>query len=204
MSVTVLNTDVGLSGKTLTVNDATQTLTNKTLTAPTLTTPVVSSGAVDLQSGQITFPATQAASAGANTLDDYEEGSWAPVIGGAGGTSGQTYSTQGGFYTKVGRLVVASGVAILSAKGTITGNVEIQGLPVAAGNLTNFFAVLPLEWRALNTNWVNIVARVASTGAVAIVEGATAAGVANTTALTTADITNTSGFVFTIIYFSAS
>jgi hypothetical protein len=51
----------------------------------------------------ITFPATQSASSNANTLDDYEEGTWQPTI--AGGYTGVTYSVQAGIYTKVGRLV---------------------------------------------------------------------------------------------------
>jgi len=55
-----------------------------------------------------------------NTLDDYEEGTWTPVFGGSGGTSGQTYTTQTGRYTKIGKLVTASFDCHLSAKGTIT------------------------------------------------------------------------------------
>ena len=50
----------------------------------------------------IKFPATQVPSADANTLDDYEEGTWTPVLGGSGGTSGQTYAAQAGTYTKIG------------------------------------------------------------------------------------------------------
>jgi hypothetical protein len=41
------------------------------------------------------------------TCDDYEEGSWTPVIGGDGGTSGQTYEAQVGKYQKVGKKVTA-------------------------------------------------------------------------------------------------
>jgi hypothetical protein len=48
----------------------------------------------------ITFPATQSASSDANTLDDYEEGSWTPSLGGD-----TTYSTRGGAYTKIGNVV---------------------------------------------------------------------------------------------------
>jgi hypothetical protein len=79
--------------------------------------------------GQIAFPATQNPSANPNVLDDYEEGTWVPVIGGATSTSGQTYTTQGGWYVKIGRLVTVGYNCVLSAKGTITGPVQIQGLP---------------------------------------------------------------------------
>jgi hypothetical protein len=53
-----------------------------------INTNSIANGAVvaaDIASGQtfslngITFPATQVPSADANTLDDYEEGTWTPV-----------------------------------------------------------------------------------------------------------------------------
>jgi hypothetical protein len=50
----------------------------------------------------ITFPASQSASSDANTLDDYEEGTWTP---GLGGFTSIAYSTQTGAYTKIGNVV---------------------------------------------------------------------------------------------------
>jgi hypothetical protein len=47
----------------------------------------------------ITFPATQSASSDANTLDDYEEGTWTPTV------SGVTLASASGTYTKIGRQV---------------------------------------------------------------------------------------------------
>lgn len=85
--------------------------------------------ALTLSNGQIVFPATQVASAGANTLDDYEEGTWTPGISFGGGTTGITYTTQSGRYTKIGRLVIVEGSVQLSAKGSSTGNAVITGLP---------------------------------------------------------------------------
>jgi hypothetical protein len=60
-------------------------------------------GVLQLKSG-ITFPATAVAATDANTLDDYEEGTWTPVDG-----SGASLSFTGvsGSYTKVGRCVTA-------------------------------------------------------------------------------------------------
>ena len=83
------------------------------------------------------FPATQVADTGANVLDDYEEGTWTPVLGGEGGTSGQTYSIQVGRYIKIGKVVAVNFVIVLSAKGTITSNSQIQGLPFTVENTTN-------------------------------------------------------------------
>lgn len=66
-------------------------------------------------------------------------GSWTPVIGGSGGTSGQAYSVQVGRYRKLNRLMVAWFTVTLSTKGTITGNVQIQGLTgFTSTNTTNF------------------------------------------------------------------
>ena len=50
----------------------------------------------------IAFPATQSASSDANTLDDYEEGTWT-VTDGSG--AGLTFSTSTATYTKIGSMV---------------------------------------------------------------------------------------------------
>jgi hypothetical protein len=80
----------------------------------------------------ITFPATQSASTSANTLDDYEEGTWTPVYQGLGGSIGSTaYSRQQGRYTKIGRFCHASGEITLTNKGSWSSGVVITGLPFA-------------------------------------------------------------------------
>jgi len=82
--------------------------------------------------GQVKFPATQNASADANTLDDYEEGVFTPTITFGGGATGVTYGAQDGFYTKVGRKVAFSIRLTLSAKGSSTGAAVVGGLPFVA------------------------------------------------------------------------
>ncbi len=81
----------------------------------------------------IKFPATQVDSGDVNTLDDYEEGTFTPVLGGATSESGQTYSTQQGNYVKIGSLVHVGIYMQFSNKGTITGNLVVKGLPFAGG-----------------------------------------------------------------------
>jgi hypothetical protein len=76
----------------------------------------------------ITFPASVSASSDANTLDDYEEGIWTPVLVGTGGGS-FTYSQQSGNYTRVGRLVVLDGRLQWTATTSSGDFVNIQGLP---------------------------------------------------------------------------
>ena len=93
--------------------------------------PVAGNGAIQLSAG-VGFPATQVASANANTLDDYEEGTWTPTITFATLSVGVTYSTQTAIYTKVGRIVHFSGRIDLSSKGTSIGGAAIAGLPFAA------------------------------------------------------------------------
>jgi hypothetical protein len=72
--------------------------------------------------------------AAANTLDDYEEGAWTPIIrGNAPAPSGQSYAIQNGRYTKVGRLVTLEFDVELSAKGTVGGTyLIISGVPFSA------------------------------------------------------------------------
>jgi hypothetical protein len=105
-----------------------------TLNSPTIATPTMTGQAVipsiNLTSGQIVFPATQDASAGANTLDDYEEGTWTPAFGGWNGA----YSSQSGFYTKIGNVVHLWGNAttVANASNAFTGSfIELQGHPFA-------------------------------------------------------------------------
>jgi hypothetical protein len=85
----------------------------------------------------ITFPATQSASSDANTLDDYEEGTWTPVI--QGGTTAGTYTYEaartGGRYTKVGNTVTVWGIVRIDAITTAgTGALRIGGLPFNSGS----------------------------------------------------------------------
>ena len=96
------------------------------------------SGAVALSGGTktangtgITFPATQSASTDANTLDDYEEGTWTPQIKGSSSNPTVTYSVQSGYYTKIGNIVYAS--AYLSWSSISGGSGEFQvSMPFAS------------------------------------------------------------------------
>jgi hypothetical protein len=72
----------------------------------------------------ITFPATQSASSNANTLDDYEEGTWTPTLGGT-----TTYLKQLGRYTKIGNKVFIEGVLEVNAINSPTYTGDLIGLP---------------------------------------------------------------------------
>jgi len=183
---------------------------NVTTVAGSLATTVVgASGLFNISgasAGQIAFPATQNPSSDANTLDDYEEGSWTPVIGGTTSESGQSYvgGAQAGFYVKVGRFVYANFLVETSTKGTIVGSITIKGFPFSSANISLNRSVGPLIFLLLNTNWVYINLSMTNNSATAEVNGATAAGLGNNTPLTTADLTNTTYFNGSICYQTAT
>ena len=95
-------------------------------------------GASSVAGCGVSFPATQVASSDANTLDDYEEGTWTPVLGGSGSTSGQTYSFVSAKYVKVGRNVTCDFLIQFTTIGTITGNLQLKGLPFALSGYVSF------------------------------------------------------------------
>ena len=96
-------------------------------------------GNVTLASGHgIDFSATanSGGSMSSELLDDFEEGSFTPVITFGGASSGITYgsSRQHGYYTKVGNLVEYSIHLQMANKGSSTGNLQVTGLPFTAAS----------------------------------------------------------------------
>ena len=76
----------------------------------------------------ICFPATQSASSDANTLDDYEEGTWTPTLVSTGG-SAPAYTTQVARYYKIGGAVYVFGTVTINGTLPAGNYVRIQGLP---------------------------------------------------------------------------
>jgi hypothetical protein len=81
----------------------------------------------------------QSASSDANTLDDYEEGTWTPTIFGSSTAGTATGLSQIGFYTKIGNLVTVSGVIGCSST-TGTGELRFGGLPFTNVDIASFTA----------------------------------------------------------------
>jgi len=94
--------------------------------------------------GNITFPAAQVPSAGANVLDDYEEGTFTPTLSFNGAAAGLTYAARSGSYVKIGQLVWVQVQVSLSAKGTSAGPAQVDGLP---------FIPLTGAWGAMQSPW---------------------------------------------------
>lgn len=92
------------------------------------------SGILSVNGGQIAFPATEVASAGANILDDYEEGTFTPLVqDNTFADESQAYTTQVGRYVKIGRLCFFTLVVEMSSLGSLntTQDVFIAGFPFA-------------------------------------------------------------------------
>lgn len=89
----------------------------------------------------IQFPSTQIASADANNLDDYEEGTWTPVLS-DGTNDASTYSNQVGYYTKIGGLVTVIGYLGTTNLGSVSGAIQINGLPFAVSSTAGTHAAL--------------------------------------------------------------
>jgi len=119
----------------------------------------------------VQFPATQVTSADANCLDDYEEGTWTPSLGGT-----TTYTAQLGTYTKIGRMVTIMIVLQINAIGTGSTTV-ISGLPFAAGASQDF--VFPVQAETSATNIVSAVGVLTTGNSTISIVSRTAASASN-------------------------
>jgi hypothetical protein len=106
----------------------------------TLNTIGVGNATPSTSGAGITFPATQSASTNANTLDDYEEGTFTPVLTGTnGGTA--TYSAQVGRYRKIGSFICVWARVDLATVGTLNGFITVDNLPFASQNTTDYYSI---------------------------------------------------------------
>ena len=145
----------------------------------------------------IAFPATQSQSSNANTLDDYEEGSWTPNLAFNGNTAGITYIYRTGTYVKIGRQVTVWATVYLSSKGSNTGDATFISLPYqpdqtfyneqhgCVGELNGVTFSGYLESRVGGTATVNIFQQVSGTGF---------------SSLTNTSFTDSASMAFTVTY----
>lgn len=152
-------------------------------------------GLLTLTDGQIKFPATANPSADANTLDDYEEGTFTPALAFGGASTGITYSAQNGRYTKIGRIVFIDVGITLTDNGTATGSATITGLPftAAAGGANYSGSAIGVSLTGVD----EIVAFVGPASATIQIREFTGSTIAN---LTEANIGNTASIFVSISY----
>jgi len=168
------------------------------MTANTERVRITSTGVVELSQGQIKFPATQVASANANTLDDYEEGTWTMGVSFGGLSVGVTTSLNTGTYTKIGRQVTVNGIISLTSKGSSTGNATLTGLPFTIPNSASNYS--PAIFWLYNVTFANQFQGYGQiTGTQIFFHEITEAGVQ--TSLTDADFANNSEAMVSFTYF---
>ena len=156
------------------------------------------SGLLTLPAGQLKFPTTQLPSSDPTTLDDYREGSWTPGLTFGGASVGITYgASNGGRYTRIGRLCVATFFLQLSSKGSSTGSAVLTGLP--------FTSISSAVLGMMLSGWANGMSAI--TGAIqgAVASGGTTlslygSGTGASSALTNIAFTNSSQLQGVIIY----
>jgi hypothetical protein len=95
----------------------------------------ITNGNLVMASGKgIDFSAnSNAAGMTSELLNDYEEGTWTPVITDLTNDATMDGTFSLGSYTKIGRQVTVRGYVLTTSLGSVTGNVKIKGLPFANG-----------------------------------------------------------------------
>lgn len=131
----------------------------------------------------------------AATMATVSGGTWTPVLNLGGATTGITYGTQQGNYTRIGSLIFYNMNIVLTSKGSATGTLTITGLPfTAAGTFYGFGDIVGIN---NVTSW--------ATGVAQIVPGTStitpfAQGSTSIVAYTDANLTNTSTLRITGMY----
>jgi hypothetical protein len=123
------------SSYTLSLPENTGTIITQNSTPPFASTIGVGGATAAASGAGITFPATVSASSDANTLDDYEEGTWTPTdSSGANLTFSNTSNNC--FYTKIGNTVQVAGRIVFPS--TASGaTAEVGGLPFSVKSTTS-------------------------------------------------------------------
>jgi hypothetical protein len=161
-----------------------------------------STGALVLQGGTaaatgtgIAFPATQSASSDANTLDDYEQGTWTPAFVAASGSA--TYTNQQGTYTKIGRQVTAVFYITVNTSSSLVAN-GISGLPFT-GSSTNYVGTSFSVWSGIG-GYCNVIGL---TGAATTIQIRSTNSATSAPVLNSLTVSNGAEIAGTVTYFTA-
>lgn len=131
---------------------------------------------------------------------------WTPTLTLGGGSTGMTYSSQIGSYTRIGSMVTASGTVALSALGSSTGTAVINGFPFTAATTNNTMVTKIITTVVTLTGTNNFAYAVMgdSTKTMTLGQGLCVGGSASTTAvLTHLNLANTSSISFFISYLTS-
>ena len=126
-----------------------------------ITTPIVDASGTQakvyfndtqVKADSFQFPATQVPSSNVNCLDDYEEGTWTPVLTfDTVGNLSVAYTTQLGWYQKIGNVVHLWWNIVTSTftHTTAAGNIKITGVPFVATGTTSFLQYGLTNWQGI-------------------------------------------------------
>ena len=128
-NVASLTSAGAISGTNLSASGTLAVTGNTTMGGTAAITGNTTVGGTLVNTGLITASAGVAigGTGSANTLDDYEEGTWTP------GISGRTFGSVFGFYTKIGNVVTVLFDANIMAGGDVT-TPFLTGLPFTSSN----------------------------------------------------------------------
>lgn len=154
-----------------------------------------SSPSISLQGG-IQFPATQVASANANTLDDYEEGTFTPTLSFSSGSV--AYLERSAQYTKIGRMVNCTIAIYLSAVSSPSGDLSITGMPFANGSGERFVSGFTIGLARGFTSSLTITGYISSGSSTIILAKNASNG--SYTPLSGSDLGSNTGFYITLTY----
>lgn len=179
------------------LNRVVDALTGQTTEAVSLTGLLTADGGIavttiNLAGGRISFPSAQSASADANTLDDYEESqTYLPSLTFGGGSTGLTYTSRSGTYTKIGDRVIVDGLITVNSNGSSSGQAGIS-LPVTVNSVA--IATLRID----GVTYTGMIQAYAAVSGGLLLEQVTEAGVR--TAITEVNIPDGSTIQFSVAY----
>jgi hypothetical protein len=102
--------------------------------------------------GGIQFDEPAGGSVTAAVLNHYiETGTWTPQIAGTAPAGTPTYSTQVGYFHRIGNIIFLSGVVGATSIGTAGGILLVNNLPYPVANILNYAPVLTI--RADSLSW---------------------------------------------------
>lgn len=136
-----------------------------------------------------------------NTL----QGTWTPGAQFGGANVGMTFSTQSGYYVKVGRIVTCVGQLTFTARGSSTGVMTVTGLPFTSDSTAAFANGSSVVFNSVGgASTTNIMSGYVNASATTANIVRTASGVGTSVQVQPGDFGDSSAFWFTIVYLAAS
>lgn len=181
-------------------NALNQVISNGGLIGPTGSTGLPGPAGIDSYSErEESLPSFGSLSAIEQISPFFSEGIWTPTITAAGGSSGQTYSSQIGYYQKIGKLVIIYFRVQLSNAGTLTGGLQVGGLPFITANLSTFRSVAVMNWGLTTTPYYSMFGSITENVNTINIVGISAA-VTSVAQIVSTDIANNTVFAGSMLY----